>query len=299
MTRDWDRRHCARKGHITYAPTEPELRDRLHARTPVGEVWRCLRCGDYTVGAVNGEGPAADAPYVPRGKALRDLFILRFLAVERLLRGVFIVLAAWAVWKFSNNQNAVAQLFNQDLTLFRPIADHFHYDIDHSPVVDTIQKTFQYKHNTLLIAAGALLAYALIEIVEGFGLWVAKRWAEYLTVVATAAFLPLEAYELTEKVSGFKIATLALNVLAVVYILLAKRLFGLRGGAAKFEAERHGASLLEVEAAAHAESLQQSQQHIQQLVRRSVHQSTPLDRVAPQPESPLGEATDEPTTIRE
>ncbi|MYS22555.1 Uncharacterized membrane protein, DUF2068 family [Streptomyces sp. DvalAA-14] len=252
MSIDWDRRHCARKGHITYAPDEPGLRGKLTAATAVGPVWRCLRCGDFVLGEPHGRGPADRAPLVPRGRALRDLLILRFLAVERVLRGLLIVLAAWAVWKFSNSQDAVHQLFENDLTVFRPVADHFHYDLDHSPVVDTIRKTFDYKKSTLQVAAGGLLAYALIEIVEGFGLWWAKRWAEYLTVVATAAFLPIEIYELTEKVGWFKIATLALNVLAVLYILLGKRLFGLRGGHAAFEAERRGASLLEVEHAAGA-----------------------------------------------
>ncbi len=250
MKLDWNRRTCARRGHITYAPDEPHLRRRLHTATALGDAWRCLRCGDFALGTPHGSGPADEAPRVPRGRALRDLFILRVLAFERAVRGVFIVLAAIAVWKFSNSQDAVRSFFEQNLTVLRPVALHFHYDIDHSPVVDTIRKTFDYKHSTLLYVAAALLAYALIEIVEGFGLWFAKRWAEYLTVVATAAFLPLEIYELTDKVSGFKIATLVLNVLAVLYILLAKRLFGLRGGAAAFEAERHGESLMEVEEAA-------------------------------------------------
>jgi uncharacterized membrane protein (DUF2068 family) len=250
MKWDWNRRTCSRRGHITFAPTEPHLRERLHADTALGSAWRCLRCGDFALGEPHATGKAEDAPFVPRGKALRDLFILRVLAVERMVRGVFIVLIAVAVWKFSNSQTSVQQFFNDDLHLLQPIAQHFHYDLNNSPVVGSIQKTFSYKHSTLLITAAALLAYALIEIVEAFGLWAAKRWAEYLTVVATAAFLPLEVYELTEKVSGFKIATLALNVVAVLYILVAKRLFGIRGGGRAFEAERHEASLLEVETSA-------------------------------------------------
>ncbi|CAM5447807.1 hypothetical protein SRIMM317S_02767 [Streptomyces rimosus subsp. rimosus] len=159
---------------------------------------------------------------------------------------MFIVLVALAVWKFSNSQDAVRRLFDEYLDVLPPVAGHFHYDLDHSPVVGTIQKTFGYKHSTLLIVAGLLVAYALVEIIEGVGLWRAKRWAEYLTVVATAAFLPLEIYELTEKVSWLKIATLVINIIAVLYILLSKRLFGLRGGRDAFEAERHSASLLEV-----------------------------------------------------
>jgi uncharacterized membrane protein (DUF2068 family) len=213
-------------------------------------VWRCLRCGDFVLGEPHGSGPAELAPLVPRGRALRDLFILRFLAVERVLRGLLVVVAAWAIWKFSNSQDAVRRLFEDDLTVFRPVADHFGYDLNHSPVVDTIQKTFDYKKSTLRGVAAGLGAYALIEVVEGVGLWFGKRWAEYLAVVATAAFLPIEIYELTEKMSWFKIGTLALNVVAVLYILIGKRLFGLRGGHAAFEAERRSASLMEVEEAA-------------------------------------------------
>ena len=250
MKIDWDRRTCARKGHITSAPVEPGLKARLHAQTALGDVWRFLRCGDFVLGEPHGSGPADHAPLVPRGKVLRDLFILRFLAIERAVRGVFIVLVALAVWKFSNSQDSVRRLFDEYLDVFRPVFRHFHYDLDHSPIVGTIQKTFGYKHSTLLLVAVLLLAYALIELVEAVGLWYAKRWAEYLTVVATAAFLPLEIYELTEHVSWLKIGTLVLNVLAVLYIALAKRLFGLRGGRKAFEEERESASLLEVEESA-------------------------------------------------
>ncbi|MFI0906604.1 DUF2127 domain-containing protein [Streptomyces sioyaensis] len=250
MKIDWDRRTCARRGHITYLPHEEHLRERLHAATALGEAWRCLRCGDFVLGDPHGSGPAADAPLVPRGKVLRDLFILRFLAVERAVRGVFIVLAAVGVWQFSNQKDAVRRFFDEYIAVLRPVARHFHYDLDHSPVVGTVQKTFGYQHSTLLLVAALLLAYALVEIIEGVGLWRAKRWAEYLTVVATAAFLPLEIYELTEKISWLKIATLVINILAVLYIAVTKRLFGLRGGRAAFEAERHSASLLEVETSA-------------------------------------------------
>jgi uncharacterized membrane protein (DUF2068 family) len=252
MKIDWDRRTCARRGHATYAPDEPRLRERLHVETAVGGAWRCLRCGDFALGEPHGSGPADHAPLVPRGKVLRDLFVLRFLALERAVRGVFIVLAAVAVWKFSNSQDAVRRLFNEYLDVFRPVFRHFHYDLDHSPVVGSIQKVFGYKHSTLMLVAALLLAYALIELVEAVGLWYAKRWAEYLTVVATAAFLPLEIYELTERISWLKIATLVLNLLAVVYIALAKRLFGLRGGRGAFDEERRSASLLEVEESAGA-----------------------------------------------
>ena len=70
------------------------------------------------------------------------------------------------------------------------------------------------------------------------GLWFAKRWAEYLTLVAIVVLIPIEIYELSLSVSVFKLITLVINVAIVVYLLLAKRLFGLRGGH-RAELERH------------------------------------------------------------
>jgi uncharacterized membrane protein (DUF2068 family) len=247
---DWNRRHCARRGHVLYEPVEPEYRDRIKAETALGPAWRCLRCGDFVLEAPKASGPAIDAPVVPRGKALRSLLIMRLLAVERVFRFFLVGAAAYAVRRFENSQGALSQLFEKDLTLFRPLATHWGYDLDHSSIVDTIRKSFNYKHSTLTVVALLLAAYAVIELIEAVGLWMAKRWGEYFAVVATAAFLPIEIHEIISKQSAFKIATFALNVVAVLYLLLSKRLFGLRGGKAAAERELHSESLLEIEKAA-------------------------------------------------
>jgi uncharacterized membrane protein (DUF2068 family) len=81
-------------------------------------------------------------------------------------------------------------------------------------------------------------AYALLEGVEAIGLWQARRWAEYLTLVATAVLLIPEVWELTSRVTPTKILALIINLAVVAYLLFAKRLFGLRGGGAAEEAAR-------------------------------------------------------------
>jgi uncharacterized membrane protein (DUF2068 family) len=73
---------------------------------------------------------------------------------------------------------------------------------------------------------------------QAFGLWFGQRWAEYLTVVETGVLVPLEIYELTNRVSALKIVTLLLNLAVVAYLLISKRLFGLRGGGKAERAER-------------------------------------------------------------
>jgi uncharacterized membrane protein (DUF2068 family) len=235
---------------VLYEPIEPQYRERISAETALGTAWRCLRCGDFVLEQPTVQGPAADAPVVPRGRALRSLLIMRLLAVERIFRFVLVGAAAIAVWKFSNSEQALSQLFEKDLTLLKPVAAHFGYDLDHSPVVDTVRNSFHYKHSTLTLVAVLLGVYAVIELIEAVGLWLAKRWGEYFAVVATAAFIPIEIHELMVKQSAFKIATFAINVAAVLYLLLSKRLFGLRGGKAAAERELHSAVLLEIEEAA-------------------------------------------------
>src|SRR5262249_36287371 len=111
---DWNRRHCARRGHVLYEPQEPEYRDRISAQTALGPAWRCLRCGDFALEQPARRGPASDAPVVPRGKALRSLVIMRLLAVERIFRFLLVGAAAYAVWRFSNSQRALSQLFESD-----------------------------------------------------------------------------------------------------------------------------------------------------------------------------------------
>jgi len=247
---DWNLRACGRKGHVTYAPTEPELRAKLQAETQIGRAWRCLRCGTFVVGEPRAEGPAANAPIVLRGRALRDAVVLRLLALERFAKGLLVLSAAYGVFRFRSNQDAVQQAFREDLPLLEPIAKKINYNLENSSIVHTLRTVIEAQSKWLLWIALGLIVYGSLQLVEGLGLWLLKRWGEYFAVVATSLFIPIEIYELTERVTWVRVAALIINIAAVLYILLSKRLFGLRGGKAAHEAERHEASLLEVETAA-------------------------------------------------
>lgn len=247
---DWSLRGCARKGHVTYAPAEPELRDRLHVETPAGEAWRCLRCATFVVGEPHGSGPAAHAPVVLRGKALKDATILRLLAVERFGRGLLLLALAYGVHYFQDSKTSIKQTFDKAIPAARPLANVFNYDLDTSPTVERIRKLLESNQHTLTLVIAGLVAYAALQLTEGVGLFLLKRWGEYVAVVGTSAFIPLEVYELSHHVTWLKVVAMAVNLAAVAYLLWTKRLFGVRGGHAAFQAERDAQSLLEVEAAA-------------------------------------------------
>jgi uncharacterized membrane protein (DUF2068 family) len=246
---------CGKHGHVTYAPTETDLATRLRTQTALGEAWRCLRCGTWVLGEPAASGPADQAPVPPRGKALRQLTILRVLAVERAIRAVVLIAAGYGVYRFESAQKALQGSFGRLVPALRPLASQFGVDLDHSSLVSGATKALHARAGTLNLVVIGLVVYGLLELVEGVGLWLAKRWGEYFTVIATAAFLPYEVSELFKSVTVTKVGAFVINVVAVVYLLLAKRLFGLRGGAKAYEDELRGESLFEVEAAGHERSI--------------------------------------------
>lgn len=78
-------------------------------------------------------------------------------------------------------------------------------------------------HLTVL-AVGALL-YSALETTEGVGLARRRRWADYLTVIATGILIPFEAIEVLHRVTVLRVAALVVNVAIVVYLAYRKKLF--------------------------------------------------------------------------
>lgn len=247
---DWSLRACGRKGHVTYRPNDTALQERLHAPTAAGEAWRCLRCGDFVVGPPNGGGPADEAPLVLRGKELRDATVLRLLAAERAVRALILLALAYGVLRFRSEQSNLRAAFERALPAARPLQNALHVNLIDSAFVTRIEKVLASKPHTLTLLVLAFTAYGALELVEAVGLWLLKRWGEYVAAVGTAVFLPLEVNELLKRVTVLRVSALVINIAAVVYLVLTKRLFGVRGGRAAYDAERRSESILEVEAAA-------------------------------------------------
>jgi uncharacterized membrane protein (DUF2068 family) len=254
---DWSLFVCARKGHVTYEPDEAELRARLTAATAGGRAWRCLRCGAFVTDGQHSRGPAAAAPLVSRGKELRSALILRVFAVERFLRFLILAAAAYGVWRFKYDRAGIQRAFNNDLPAIRDLYRDMGFNVNNSHLLGLIKDAFTLDPRTLTWLALALAGYALIELVESFGLWQGKRWGEYFAMVATSIFVPYEIYDLTVKVTWLRLLAFAINLLLVFYLVWTKRLFGVRGGKKAYDAALRSESVIEVEQAALAASASQ------------------------------------------
>ena len=246
---NWGLLVCGLRGHATFVPDEPELADRLRTDTAAGDAWRCLRCEAFVTGPPKLSGPADSAPEILRGTLLRDLVITRVLAVDRGVRALLIVVVGILVIRFVNYRTNLQAAFDTDLPLLQPLEEQLRWNVSDSPVIRLIHDVFSLSPSVLNLVTLGLFGYAVLLGIEAVGLWLMRRWGEYFSVVATSVFLPLEVYELSERVTALKLIALVINIAAVLWLVWSKRLFGVRGGDAAYREEHAGASLLSVERA--------------------------------------------------
>lgn len=243
----WELLACGTTGHELVGTDAARLSDEdaIFAREdPDGVRWyRCVRCDSWLPlpppeHPAREHPPARDEVKLPlRGKALRDKVVLRLIAIDRAFHFVVLGAVAVAIFVFAANEASLRQPAYRILAAIQgalggPVRDPNHgllYDVRH---------LFALKTATLKEVGVLVAAYAMLEAAEAVGLWYAKRWAEYLTFIATTALLPLEIHELLNRVTVFRVSALVVNVAIVIYLLYAKRLFGLHGGATAERAER-------------------------------------------------------------
>ncbi len=242
---DWNLYRCGRIGHITYYPDEPALRGYMRASATAGELWRCLRCGTFVHGDPTGSGPATKAPVVKRGREIRSELILRVFAVERFIRFLLFAGVAYLIWQFGHSKQSIEHIFHRDLPIIRSTFNQLGFNINHSRLLLEFRKALHVSPHTLNLIAIGVALFAIVEMVEGVGLWLSRRWGEYFAMVVTSLGLPYEIYDLALKVTWTKLVLFAINLALVLYLVLTKRLFGVRGGRKAFEARLRSDSVFE------------------------------------------------------
>jgi len=217
--------------------------DALVVRADGGLLWlRCLRCDAWLPTAApehHGDirvPPREEIVVPPRGPILRDQYILRLIALDRALHVVVLLLLAAVLFTFARHDAALHRYYT---SIMNALAGGGSAAVRVRGLLGYLGKAFQYSPRHLITLGLIVTAFAGVEAAEAIGLWRGRRWAEYLTFLVTCAFVPYEIYELSIKFSVFKLLTFIVNLAIVVYLLWAKRLFGLRGGYAAEKERRH------------------------------------------------------------
>jgi uncharacterized membrane protein (DUF2068 family) len=140
--------------------------------------------------------------------------VLRLIAAFKLFKGL--VLFAVGIGAIRLLHKDVALEVERWADIFR-VDPHNHYI---NRLLDRISMLNDRKLKEVSVGT---FFYSALLFTEGIGLLLGKRWAEFFTIIVTGSFIPLEVFELTQRVSMAKLVVLLLNVLVVVYLLIEVR----------------------------------------------------------------------------
>ena len=148
------------------------------------------------------------------GRSTRTPSPLRLIAAFKLVKSLLIGTAGLGVLRLVHTDIADTAW---------AVATHLRLDPEGRLVEPLLRRLVGLDPHTLQTMSLAALVYAGLTLTEGVGLMRGKRWAEYLTVVATASLVPLEVYELGRHPSAVRVTALLVNLAIVVYLVLRLR----------------------------------------------------------------------------
>jgi uncharacterized membrane protein (DUF2068 family) len=96
--------------------------------------------------------------------------------------------------------------------------ERFRLDPDNKHIHEALSRVFRVTPRQLKELSVGTFLYASIFLTEGTGLLLRKHWAEYLTLVSTGLFIPLEVFELAQRFTWVRLAIFAVNVATIWYL---------------------------------------------------------------------------------
>jgi uncharacterized membrane protein (DUF2068 family) len=146
---------------------------------------------------------------VRRRRSAQDRWIIAIGVFKLLQALLFVLLGMGAV-----------RLLHRDLM---DVAEHFILAMRFNPegrfVNLFLEKVAMIDPRKLKEISAAIFAIAALDAVEGTGLVLEQAWAEFVTLILTASFLPWEIFEIVRHVTWIRVGLTVINFAVVVYLL--------------------------------------------------------------------------------
>ena len=151
-----------------------------------------------------------DAPAQPRHSPHRSSTGLIVIAIFKLFKATLLLLVGIGALRLIHRD--VEQVALTIVNYFRGDPDNHHLQAILAKVTQLSPKRLE------ALGVGALI-YAALFFTEGIGLLLHKRWAEWLTVISGAGFIPLEIYEVFGHANWRRILVVVINTAIVIYLI--------------------------------------------------------------------------------
>ncbi len=134
---------------------------------------------------------------------------IHLIAAEKVIKGAIVILIAFKL----------LSLLGQDVHAWGSDFVNRHSIIEGNRYIhELLEKLVGVGDRQLVGFSVIAFLYAALLYVEAIGLWLQKRWAEYLTAIASTLLIPVEIYEIYERFTWVRIIILAINIFVVWYL---------------------------------------------------------------------------------
>jgi|SRR5271167_225877 len=136
--------------------------------------------------------------------------VIRLIAVVKLFKAALLI--ALGVGAFKLLHKDVAEVIEHWVGVFR-------LDPTNRFIDAAVAKASNLRPDVIKKLGLGSFVYAGLFLIEGVGLWLLKRWAEWLTVIITSSLVPIEIYEIHRHATPAKFTALAINLAIVAYLV--------------------------------------------------------------------------------
>ncbi len=178
---------------------------------PTGTDLESSQCGRRRPSITTPYAEASPLDHPPSG---HDVLGFRVIGALKLAGALLLFAAGFGIFR----------LLNKDLgEVLEHYVSRLHLDPENRLVHGAIARLAGIDRAHLKAIGAGTFFYALLELVEGAGLLLQRRWAGYLTVIATGLLLPLEVYEIARKANAVRVAVLLANLVILAYLIVKLR----------------------------------------------------------------------------
>jgi uncharacterized membrane protein (DUF2068 family) len=145
----------------------------------------------------------------------RENFALKSIALFEIFKSVVVLLAGFGCLAMIHRD---LEAVGEHLIAFLHLNPEQHFS---ALFLKTLKNL---KNSDLVWMSLAASLYSILKFIEGYGLWHARVWAEWLAIITGGLYLPFEFYEIYEKVTWIRVSLTMINVALVVYLLRLRKI---------------------------------------------------------------------------
>lgn len=135
---------------------------------------------------------------------------LRTIALFEALKGAIVLVLGFGLLSF---------LGPDDARFYEQVVLRMHLDPANHYLRLFLQTISEVSDTRLWIMTGFAVFYSTVRFLEAYGLWHERRWAEWFAALSGGVYIPIEIYELAQRLTWLRFGALLVNTVVVAYMV--------------------------------------------------------------------------------